>query len=337
MNTKKNLGQFYTTNYQYILQNTYIPKNSQIIEPFTGNGDLIPFCRQYTNNVIECYDIDPKFPNTIQRDTLKNPPDYTDKFVVTNPPYLSKNNTNNKEIYDFYKVDDLYKCFIVTITAQNPTGGILILPLNFFSSLRKLDVTLRRNFLQQYHVTALNIFEEPVFDDTTINVCCFQFTKKLIQKNENETKCMLFPSKKTFRIIFSEENLYMIGGEIYNLPKSTIFSRLLKDQEISTNLFVRCMDSYLNDQEPISMSLKEPFFDNTPKKTERTFMTLKSTVFLSVEDQEILALRFNEYLNDYRERYHSLFLNNFRDHRKRISLRLVFNICEYLYHKYIKK
>lgn len=38
---KKNLGQFYTTNYNYILQNLFIPENTTtIIEPFCGSGEL---------------------------------------------------------------------------------------------------------------------------------------------------------------------------------------------------------------------------------------------------------------------------------------------------------
>jgi len=52
---KKNLGQFYTTNYKQILQNMYIPDNvSNIIEPFAGNGDLLNFIED-TN--CKCYDI----------------------------------------------------------------------------------------------------------------------------------------------------------------------------------------------------------------------------------------------------------------------------------------
>ena len=42
--TKQILGQFYTTNQEYILQGMNIPNNiKNIIEPFTGNGDLITF------------------------------------------------------------------------------------------------------------------------------------------------------------------------------------------------------------------------------------------------------------------------------------------------------
>lgn len=41
---KKNLGQYYTTNYKYILSNLNIPNNiNKIVEPFCGNGDLLNF------------------------------------------------------------------------------------------------------------------------------------------------------------------------------------------------------------------------------------------------------------------------------------------------------
>ena len=44
LSIKKQLGQFYTTNYEYILQNFKIPdKIKNITEPFYGNGYLIKF------------------------------------------------------------------------------------------------------------------------------------------------------------------------------------------------------------------------------------------------------------------------------------------------------
>ena len=75
---KKALGQFYTTRHEYILQGLNIPNNiTTIIEPMTGNGDLITFIEkeQERNNVkytIECYDIEPKNNLTIKRDTIKD-------------------------------------------------------------------------------------------------------------------------------------------------------------------------------------------------------------------------------------------------------------------------
>jgi len=52
--SKQILGQFYTTNHEYILQGMTIPNNiKNIVEPFTGNGDLITFIEkeQEKNNV----------------------------------------------------------------------------------------------------------------------------------------------------------------------------------------------------------------------------------------------------------------------------------------------
>ena len=37
-----------------------------------------------------------------------NPPSYQDKYVVTNPPYLARNKSDNKQIYDLYQQNDLY-------------------------------------------------------------------------------------------------------------------------------------------------------------------------------------------------------------------------------------
>jgi hypothetical protein len=40
--SKSQFGQFYTTNYEYILSNMVIPEGVKtIIEPFVGNGDLL--------------------------------------------------------------------------------------------------------------------------------------------------------------------------------------------------------------------------------------------------------------------------------------------------------
>lgn len=103
MPTKSQLGQFYTTNYEYILSNTHIPTDvNTIIEPFVGNGDLLNFIKNKNDYTIEIYDIDPQFTNTIKRDTLTTPPDYTDKFVLTNPPYLARNKSKDKALYEKY-------------------------------------------------------------------------------------------------------------------------------------------------------------------------------------------------------------------------------------------
>ena len=196
--SKKILGQFYTTNQEYILKGMKIPDNvKNIIEPFTGNGDLLAFIEreQEKNNIeynIECYDIEPKKQYIIKQDTIKNPPDYKNKFVITNPPYLARNKSKNKSLFDKYGVNDLYKCVIKEILTNVCLGGIFIIPLNFWSSIRLADIELRKAFLEKYDIILLNIFEETVFDDTTYTICSFQFEFK---KNNNELNIIIYPSK----------------------------------------------------------------------------------------------------------------------------------------------
>lgn len=66
-----------------------------IIEPFTDNGDLLKIKVN----------------------------------ILTNPPYLARNKSMNKELFDKYNINDLYKCFIEILL-----DGILIVPLNFIYS-----------------------------------------------------------------------------------------------------------------------------------------------------------------------------------------------------------
>ena len=175
---KKCLGQFYTTNYKHIMQNMYIPDNiSNIIEPFAGNGDLLNFLEKDKYNV-KCYDIEPKKDFIIKQDTLLNPPDLDGSFIITNPPYLARNKCDNKNIFNKYNTNDLYKCFIQILINSKCLGGIIIIPLNFICSIRKADIELRENFIKKYNISIINIFEEQVFDDTSYSICSFQFSAK---------------------------------------------------------------------------------------------------------------------------------------------------------------
>jgi hypothetical protein len=193
MNEKKEKGKFYTTNYKYIFSGLSLScfslKNFNIVEPFVGQGSLIEFIQndpEYKN--VEKFDIDENL-KTLNlhllegleiRNTLDNPPPYDGKIVITNPPFLYRNKSKDKYLFDKYKTNDLYKCFLLSIIKNPPLGGIIILPLNFFSSIRKEDCKLRENFFSQFQIARLNIFQEQVFNDTSINVCSFLFKKKSI-------------------------------------------------------------------------------------------------------------------------------------------------------------
>jgi hypothetical protein len=328
---KKQLGQFYTTNYKYILQNLHIPDDiNNIIEPFCGQGDLINF----TNKKVECYDICPKQDYIIKRNTLLEPPDYTDKFVITNPPYLARNKSKDKTIFDKYNQNDLYKCLIDELTKNICIGGILIIPLNFFCSIRKNDIELKKKFLKKYNILTINIFEESVFDDTSYTICSFQFEKK---QHSKLIDCYFYPSSKKINIEFTKQNNYMIGGEIYNLKQNNNIKveRITtnnKDNINKTNILVQCIDNNENNKITLSIvSDDKIFIDETPKLSARSYASLIIEPKITKEEEKKIVDKFNKYLNEQRTKYNSLFLTNYRENnRKRISFKLIFEIVNYL-------
>lgn len=337
--SKRQLGQFYTTNYEYILSNMIIPNYvNHIIEPFVGNGDLLKFLHNIDKYTIETYDIEPKYENTIIRDTLLNPPDYTNKFVLTNPPYLARNKSKNKEIYDKYNCNDLYKCFIINLIDTVCQGGIIIIPLNFISSIRKSDIELRKAFLDKYSIYIINIFEEQVFNDTGYTVCSIFFTKK--ENNiYDEIDTYIYPSKKQMKIQLTNENNYTIGGEIYNLPINNTYKiqRATRETETIniTNILLKCIDDNINNQLGfIVVKDEDIFIDNTPNLSARSYASLCINKKLSITEQEILVKKMNDYIKNQRDKYNSLFLTNYRESnaiaRKRISFDLAFRICNYI-------
>lgn len=340
ISTKKLYGQFMTTNYEYILKNMFIPdKVKNIIEPFAGNCDLIKFIKNIELYEIEYYDIEPKKDFITHRDTLNNPPSYENKFILTNPPYLARNKSDHKEIFDKYDENDLYKCFIREIIINSPIGGIIIIPLNFWSSIRKNDIELRKDFLNRFKVLLINIFEENVFEDTSYSVCSFQFVKKDTIDITNKINVNIYPSVKEMEIELNEGNNYIIGGHIYKLPRKNVYKieRLTKKNKTNrnTNILVKCLDD--NSESKISMSIvpdKEVFIDNTPNLSARTYASLIITPSINIEEQKKLVMNFNKILNKYREEYNSLFLTNYRESkdiaRKRISFDLIYNITEYI-------
>jgi hypothetical protein len=333
---KQKLGQFFTTNYKYILTNLNVPQNiKKIIEPFCGNGDLLNFIDK-SKYTVECYDIEPKHKYIIKKDTIKEPPNYKNSFIITNPPYLSRNKSNNKEMFDKNNVNDLYKCHIKDLLTNNPIGGIIIIPLNFFCSIRNMDIELRQKFLNIYVIKQLNIFEEQVFDDTTYTVCSFQYEYK---PNSNQSiPITIYPSKKNLNFLLNEDNNYTIGGEIYNIEENNNYkiTRLIEGENSNTNLLLKAIDD--NEKSQINLEYVSNDKIYYGKISSRTYATLTITPKINDDIQKKLASDFNTYLNDKRKKYNSLFLSNYRESkkiaRKRISFDLAYKIVGMLMKNY---
>lgn len=344
--TKKERGQFYTSRSSYILEGLHHPPPHHhihtVIEPFAGKGDLVEWIRSndYPYQV-ESYDIDPKMDYIIQRDTLTDPPFYKDAWVITNPPYLARNKTQDKTLFDKYNTNDLYKCFLMTLTQRELcSGGMLIIPAGFFLSPRDVDVRCRNLFMTKYKITRVNYFEEQVFHDTTTTVVAFSFLRSDQEMKEQEVEWRMMPSNTFKTFTMSSSNGWIVGGDIYHLPvRRTIQIRRhvegvpLKHDELQTYMTITALDSGKKDGK-ISMKYEKGYI-YPAKETSRTYATLRISGVVLDESQQIqLCQAFNHYINQKRDETWSLFLPQFRESkeyaRKRIPFELVYRICHYL-------
>jgi hypothetical protein len=343
---KKEKGQFYTVNSSYILEGLPIllKDANHIMEPFAGKGDLLDWLNQQGNTLpVEAYDIEPKKEGILQRDTLLNPPNYTGTWIITNPPYLARNKTEDKTLFDKYTTNDLYKCFITSISQEiDCVGGILIIPAGFFLSPRQIDVRCRNDFLSRYRLIKVKYFEETVFPDTTTTVVAFAFEKSEVELKEQTVEWILLPSNEKRMFKLSQENDWIIGGDIYKLPvppnitvRRHVEGQTRKPGEQCTFMTLSALDSGTQNGR-ICLEYKEGYV-YPAKESSRTYATLCITgKTLSVDQQKALCLAFNEFIEKKREETWSLFLPQYRESkeyaRKRIPFELAYLIVLHLIH-----
>lgn len=335
MENKKARGQFYTVKSAYILEGMPGPPSTCrcVIEPFAGKGDLIP---DWPN--VEAYDIEPKAPGIIQRDTLKSPPDYTNAWVITNPPYLARNKSNAKEIFDQYSTNDLYKCFIWSLCKSDAAGGIMIIPAGFFLSPRGIDSACRNAFMTKYKVIKVRYFEETVFPDTPTTVVAVAFELSEAPLTAQTVEWIQRPTGRCAQFAVSREDDWIIGGSVYKLTGPTKIRRFvegqkLRDGEHLTGLWLAALDSGTADGR-----IKLEYKDCPPypgKETSRTFATLTTMgVQLTVAEQKEVAIKFNNFIEKLRSETWSLFLPQYRESkeyaRKRIPFELAYSIVAHL-------
>ena len=186
----------------------------------------------------------------------------------------------------------------------------------------------------------LCLFEESVFEDTNYTICSFQFELK--KNNNNILNIIIYPSKINIKTELTKNNNYMIGGDIYNLKLNNIYkiTRVTKNNTTLlsnniTNILVKCIDDNINNLIGLFFVDDENIYiDKTPNLTARTYATLHIEPSIDKDKQKQLIIKFNNYLNEQRSKYNSLFLTNYRESkdiaRKRISFDLVYSIVGYI-------
>jgi hypothetical protein len=373
INSKKELGQFFTTNTPYILQGleSYINGKS-VLDPFAGTGELLNWAKQNGAISADGLDIDYNLikDNIKFNDSLINIP--KSDFIITNPPYIGRHIMSNeqKSKYPVHEYEDFYLLAVQRIIDSFPEEGIIIIPVNFFSAENSDKV--RVEFLDRYVISKINYFKQQVFKDTQYNVVAFHFYKKPYSSNKQIFNFNIFPEKK--QIFFGVEkqfNYRIAGKELYKFNLKTNAIRLT-DKIIKANPGENKISTFFNDKNTvvdylISDQLKELIdnniiylscvdtcasesgwikIDNINNYGKKCLVGKKSSrnyAYIMFPDiplkyQEQIIILFNKIVNDLRYRYESLFLTNYRNkNRKRISYEFCYKIIHYCYQTLIEK
>ena len=367
--TKAQLGQFFTTNSDYILQGLEgFVKNKEIIDPFAGNRDLMRWAKKHNIKEIKGYDCDKNYVDNIEvvnRDSINNPERY--KFVLTNPPYLHKNKADKETKNKFFSgvhspFEDLYQVSIFSILDSEE--GILIVPLNFLCAENSKKI--RNLFFEKLKIIKLNVFSQQVFKDTTYNVVSFYYRKKKDFNDKNKISAIIFPEKEKISFIIERKFDWQLGGnfinqvknaknylEIFRLTEDFLKSgnyeakmalqniKEIKNFNIDENvknvlerniLLLRAIDSNNGKKIQLEDIREYDILGLVGKNTSRNMAHIIFGQEVSIDEQEKLMREFNQELNRNRKKYFSFFLTNFRDNgRKRISFDFTYKFLNYLY------
>ncbi len=368
---KRQFGQFFTTNSEYILQNLgkYI-KNKEIVDPFAGNGDLMEWAKKNGAKKIKGFDIDKKLVNKksiFYNDAILNPKRY--KFVLTNPPYLNINKADEvikRKYFNKKDYEDLYQISLASLNDSDE--GIIIVPINFLSAENSKKI--RDSFFSKFKIIEMNYFKQQVFPDTTYNVIAFYYIKKTNQFEDNfNIKTHIYPENKIVNIKLNKRFHWAIGGELlnkiwsqqnilgirrltekdlqnekgsikiraaYNHIKDLLEIRVSKemyDLMHSNVILLKAIDSGSEDGKLALENIKDYGVECLiSKESSRHMIYLIFDEPLKISEQKRIIELFNEEINKLRETHLSLFLTNYRDKdRKRVSFDFVYRFINYLY------
>lgn len=346
--------QHFTTRANEMIMNLFadLPQSFNGIEPFYGAGDLLNHVADDYDINWEYYDLDlsntPENVNVIEQDTLAEPPNYSGKYVITNPPYLARNKTDDKEIFDQYGVDDLYKAAV--LSALEAEGGIYVIPLNFFTDKRSAKV--REAFLHVFDVHTLNVFLYPTFDFTNYQTCAFSFTKRKPNDTRKATTLHIYHSPQNVQTehtiiapgvssLFSKEY-----DQTFTHDKTFAYHRIVEGEPIQGDIIP--ITFYLTDKNPRSydLALQGNYSPGIHADYGKHFVgkhTSRNECSFSIvgceEEVDWLAVcdEWNKTIADFRRTTHNICLTNFRDaQRKRLSFGEALAVLDKVIVKHIK-
>ncbi len=306
---KQKLGQFFTTNSDYILSGyEELVRDKDVVDPFSGGWDLLSWAKRSGANTLFAYDIEPVIEGTVKNDSLKNPPSYTGKFVISNPPYLAANKCKtDKSVYAQWDQDDLYKCHLAGLLANDCSEGLFILPSNFLS---ESNSKARSMLLQNYTIVSGKYWKEQVFDDATTGVCVLHIKKE--QREVHEFPIMMYPEERLVNVVLENHYKYLHGKDFFDYVAGVQTFDLIKTDvgmpEPNTRIVVGLLQA---GKFPFGISYNEGDTVYCNPKSFTTYqLTIPSLTLTEKQQRDVVGL-FQEKLNYFQEKYYGMFLSNY--------------------------
>lgn len=328
MNTKRQLGQYYTVANPFHHPLFYswldlIPediKSTKWLEPFCGSNnipDLLDSLELKTADNLSwsSYDIelqdDCSSPIEItQQDTLASFPEgYS--ICITNPPYLAKNSAKRRGLsYPATEYDDLYK-YCISKCLENTQYLAAIIPQSF--------ITCRNSELKNrlYGIVTLNI---QMFEDTDCPVCL-----ALFQKDET-----------TDFYISESSSLQIDNYSSFSQYKLTSTSDInLNFNSPHGKLGLKAVDNTI--QASIEFCSGDAFSPNSIKNSSRSYTRIHSSAFDNIKDFDSFINDLNVYLADWRAKTNDIFLTSFKGlrrdscYRRRLDWSTAANLIKVVY------
>jgi len=304
---KKQLGAFYTTGVDKVLKEfEHIVSGRNIVDLYCGDRHLLEWGLKHGATKALGYDMNKDSGADIIRNTLVDVPNVRENAVVViNPPYLLRNKAEDKTPFDLYETTDLYKASLLSLIINGTREAIIIVPSNIFMDN---DDNFRTRFYANFEIKKVVMFDKRMFEDTNVRVAAFHIvrgtTTKLFNHSLHNTK---------------------IGKSWFNLLEnnSTNVKRLIKgDIEPLNFINLRTTDTG-SDGGEIKLFIGEHYYG---KSTDRNLATIIFDKQYSKKEQKQICSLFNSKLDDFRNKYDSMFLTNFLaggdgKMRKRISFR----------------
>lgn len=295
----------------------------KVIDPFAGNLDLIRWAKINGAAKSFQYDIDPRYKHITLNDSILNPPSYEGKFLISNPPYLSRNKNKDKTAYDQWQQDDLYKCHLASLY-PSCDSGILILPSNFMSESR---ANARELFFRHYSIGLLKYFYYSVFPNVTTGIVVFDFYKDDDKLKTFDIEIHYKDKVERKRITINPNYGYLYGNSFFDYIEDPDPIKVTKyDTESkappNTNIVIGLLSygkyklgAHYNEGLPLHCGAK-------------SFTTYQVSIdtHLTTEQQRSVIDRYNERLQYFISKYDGLFLANYMGAEQKIKSRSYSNL-----------